>query len=74
MGTEAMVALLDAQGAVAFGDQPVAAVQAVAALSKPVERHGAAVLSIQQGHHQAGVEVNHPLACVTSAQRRGIAR
>ena len=66
-----MVALLDAQGAVGFGDQPVAADQAVAALRKPVERQGAAVLWSQQGHHHAGVAVDHRLACVTSAQGRG---
>lgn len=66
-----MLSLLDAQGAVGFGDQPVAADQAVAALCKPVGPQGAAVLWGQQGHHHAGVEVDHRLACVTSAQRLG---
>jgi hypothetical protein len=55
-----MLSLLDAQGAVGFGDQPVAAVQAVAALGKPVERQGAAILWRKRGHHHAGVEVDLP--------------
>ena len=35
-----MLSLLDAQGAVGFGDQPVAADQTLAALRKPVEHQG----------------------------------
>ena len=71
LGAEAMVALLDAQGAVGLGDQPVAVDQGVAALRKPVECQGAAVLWSQQGHHLARFELDHRLASVTSAHRCG---
>ncbi len=66
-----MLSLLDAQGAVGFGDQPVAADQTVAALRKPVGPQGAAVLWNPQGYHHAGVEGDHRLACATSARRLG---
>ncbi len=66
-----MLSLLDAQGAVGFGDQPVAADQAFAALRKPVGRQGPAVLWSPQGDHHAGVEVDHRLASITSAHQGG---
>jgi hypothetical protein len=44
LGAEAMVALLEAQGAVGLGDQPIAADQGVTALPKPVECEGAPFL------------------------------
>ena len=65
-----MLSLLDAQGAVGFGDQPVAADQAFAALRKPVECQGAAFLWNKQGHHHAGVELDHRLTSLTSAHQR----
>jgi len=68
-----MLSLLDAQGAVVYGDQPVASDQTVAPLRKPVGRQGAAVLWSPQGHHHAGVKEDHRLASVISAQRRGVA-
>jgi hypothetical protein len=72
LGAEAMVALLDAQGAVGLGDQLVAVDQGVdAALRKPVECQRAAVLWSQQGHHHARFELDHRLASVTSAHRCG---
>jgi len=54
-----VVALLDSQGAVGFGNQPVAADQGVARLRKPVEGLGTALLRSQQSHHHAGVEIDH---------------
>ena len=59
LGAEAMVALLEAQGAVGLGDQPIAADQGVTALPKPVEGEGAPFLGCQQRNHHAGVEINH---------------
>jgi hypothetical protein len=43
-----MVALLEAQGAVGLGDQPIAADQGVTALPKPVECEGAPFLWCHQ--------------------------
>ena len=53
-----MVALLDALGAVGFGDQPVAAEQALATLLKSVEGLGTPLFRSQQSHHHAGVEID----------------
>ena len=52
---EAMLALLDSQGAVGLGDQPVAADQGFTALRKPIEGVRAALLRGQEGHHHACV-------------------
>jgi hypothetical protein len=73
MGAESMVSLLDDQGSVGFGDQPVAADQAVAALRKPVERQGATFHWSQRGHNLDGIEVDDRFASVTSTERCGIA-
>jgi superfamily II DNA or RNA helicase len=72
LGAETVVALLDAQGAVGLGDQPVAADQGLAALFKPVEGVRTALFRGQQSHHHTRVEIDHQADGLTSAHRRGI--
>ena len=70
--TEAVMALLDAQGAVGFGDQSIAADQGFVALPQPVERLRTAFFRGQQSHHHAGVEIDHRGLGVTSVRWSGI--
>ena len=71
---EAVVTLLDAEGAVGFGDQPVAADQGVPALLQPCQRPWAERFRGQQGDHDAGVKVDHGWGGLTSAPGPGTLR
>jgi hypothetical protein len=64
-GGQSVVALLDPQGAVGLGDQPVAADQGLAAGFEPLQGRFAVGLRGEQGHHHTGVKVDH---VATSAQ------